>query len=105
MSTAASFHADLGARLHVLLDFLNPAITLQPLVPNRALSAIHPVHLKDVFRKINPNASKLHFDLSPFVDWNPDNSSLALDAVEWGGVHPIASEELTPCGQPPGFGR
>src|SRR5215471_8686041 len=35
-------------------------------------------------------------DLSPFVDRNSHNSSLALDAVEWGGVHPIAPALLTP---------
>jgi hypothetical protein len=67
MRAAASFHADLDAGFHVLLDLLNPAITLQPLAPNRALSTVDAVQLKDVLRKIDPNPSKLHFDLSPFV--------------------------------------
>src|SRR5262249_727623 len=67
---AASFHADLGARFHVMLDLLNPAITLQPLAPNRALTAIHTVQLKDVLRKIHTNASKLHFRPLPIRDWN-----------------------------------
>jgi len=67
MSASAGFHADLGARFHVLLDLLNPPITLQPLALHRTLRTINAVHLKDVFRKINPNPSKLHFDLSPFV--------------------------------------
>src|SRR6516165_1243084 len=90
MRAAASFHADLDAWFHVLLDLLNPATTLQPLAPNRALSTIDAVQLKDVLRKIHPNPSKLHVRPLPIRDRNSPNSSLALDALEWGGVHPIA---------------
>src|SRR5215831_6224322 len=90
MRAAAGFHADLDAGCHVLLDLLNPAITLQPLAPNRVLTTIDAVQLKDVLRKIHPNPSKLHFRPLPICDRNLHSSSLALDAVEWGGVHPIA---------------
>ena len=61
MRASASLHADLDAWFYVLLDLLNPAITLQPLAPNRALSTVDAVQLKDVLRKIYPNPSKLHF--------------------------------------------
>src|SRR6516225_6510595 len=105
MRAAAGFHADLDAWFHVLLDLLKPAITLQPLAPNRALSTIDAMQLKDVLRKIHPNPSKLHFRPLPICDWNPYSSSLALDAVEWGGVHPIVIGETvgsyrkTACGR------
>jgi salicylate hydroxylase len=42
------------------------------------------------FARSTPTRVSFIFDLSPFVDRNSHNSSLALDAVEWGGVHPIA---------------
>src|SRR6516225_11267241 len=67
MRAAAGFHADLDAWFHVLLDLLNPAITLQPLAPNRALSTIDAMRLKDVLRKFHPNPSKLHFRPLPIV--------------------------------------
>ena len=67
MRAAAGFHANLDAWFHVLLDLLNPAITAQPLASHRAFNTIDAVQLKDVLRKIYPNPSKLHFDLSPFV--------------------------------------
>src|SRR5262249_52034986 len=92
MRASAGLHADLHAGFHVLLDLLNPAITLQPLAPHRTFSTINAVQLKDVLRKIHPNPSKLHFRPLPICDWNPHNSSLALDAVEWGGVHPIVRQ-------------
>jgi hypothetical protein len=60
MCAAAGFHANLDAWFYVLLDLLNPATTLQTLAPNRALSTIDAVQLKDVLRKIHPNPSKLH---------------------------------------------
>jgi hypothetical protein len=61
MRASASFHTDLDTWFHVLLDLLNLPTTLQPLAPNRALSTIDAVQLKDVLRKIHPNPSKLHF--------------------------------------------
>src|SRR5215469_8664249 len=97
MRSPARLHAYLRARFHVLLDLLDPAITLQPLAPNRPPGAIDSVQLKDVLRKIYPNPSKLHFRPLPICDWNLHNSSLALDALEWGGVHPIALGRLTGC--------
>src|SRR6516164_8787593 len=105
MRAAAGFHADLDAWFHVLLDLLNPAITLQPLAPNRALSTIDAMQLKDVLRKIHPNPSKLHFRPLPICDWNPYSSSLALDAVEWGGVHPIGKRKIRQSSRVAGCGR
>src|SRR6516225_2795000 len=96
MRASAGLHADLDPWLHVLLDLLYPAITLQPLAPNRAFSTIDAVQLKDALRKIYTNPSKLHVRPLPICDWKLHNSSLALDAVEWGGVHPIASRRLHP---------
>src|SRR6516165_10137176 len=94
MRASAGLHADLDPWLHVLLDLLYPAITLQPLAPNRAFSTIDAVQLKDALRKIYTNPSKLHVRPLPICDWKLHNSSLALDAVEWGGVHPIASDQV-----------
>src|SRR6516225_4731868 len=42
------------------------------------------------FARSTPPRVSFIFDHSPFVDRNSHNSSLALDAAEWGGVHPIA---------------
>jgi hypothetical protein len=50
MRASTGFHADLRAWFHVLLDLFNPAITLQPLAPNRVLSTIDAVQLKNVLR-------------------------------------------------------
>jgi len=73
------------------LELGDPAVTLQPLAPDRPLGAIDAVYLKDLLGQIHAHTSKLRDDSSSFRDWwhtPPVWHSMPLGLRR---VHPIAS--------------
>ena len=89
VGTATGFHANLASSQRAKVG--QHVSTLQFLLENGLLKAIHAVELKHVLCNIHPNSANLHLGLllsfGGLVSTKPP--VWHLDAVEGGGVHPI----------------